>query len=165
MFLFPDGPAARHGYDILCQAMEQRSRWAVGRMVLSGQRQVVLVRPAGSAFILHILHYPEFVRAWPAFGPAGVQEASQELQLAGQLIDAASAPADWSSYRDETTGELRALIEAKLQGRPAEESEAPAILPLLEALQQSVAGQRKTASRPSPSPKKSTPRKRTRRTA
>ena len=45
LHLLPDGPAARQGYDVLCQALLQRQRWALGRMVLGGQRQVVLVRP------------------------------------------------------------------------------------------------------------------------
>lgn len=167
LHLFPDGLAAAHAYDVLCQALVQRGRWAVGRMVLSGQRQVVLVRPFGAVLVLHVLHYPELVRASAPPGPPR-QESSAELQLAGQLIDAASSPIDWSSYRDETAQELRALIEAKLQGRTAAEAEAPPmILPLLEALQQSVAGAQKTAP-PAPGRigrKPAAPRKRVRRTA
>ena len=89
--------------------------------------------------MLHVLHYPELVRACPI--PAASQPATPaELQLAGQLVDAASTTVSWSAYRDETAAELRALVEAKLQGQTAEAA-APAavILPLLQALQQSVA--------------------------
>ncbi len=165
LHLLPDGPAAAHAYDVLCQALVQCSRWAVGRMVLSGQRQMVLVRPAGTMLVLHVLHYPELVRAGVLAGPARQTAASAELRLAEQLIDAASGPIDWSSYRDETAQELRALIEAKLQGRPATETDVPAILPLLEALQQSVAGtQQKTASTAA-ARKNGSPRKRAQRSA
>jgi non-homologous end joining protein Ku len=57
------------------------------------------------------------------------------------LIDSASGPIDWSQYRDETAAELRALVEAKVAGRPpAEAADAPtAVLSLLDALKQSVA--------------------------
>jgi non-homologous end joining protein Ku len=41
---------------------KQRQRWALGRMVLGGHRQVVLVRPADTTLVLHVLHYPEHVR-------------------------------------------------------------------------------------------------------
>jgi non-homologous end joining protein Ku len=60
------------------------------------------------------------------------------------------------------------LIEAKLQGRPADEAAPPAILPLLEALRRSVAAHEPTESAPpTPTVKKRSPRKRTptRRTA
>jgi non-homologous end joining protein Ku len=139
LHLLPDGPAARHAYAVLCRAMAERSRWAVGRMVLGGQRQVVLIRPAGSVLVLHVLHYPELVRACGFSGYSPADATGEELLLAGQLIDAASGAVDWASYRDETAQELRVLIEAKIQGRSAEEESAPLILPLLQALQQSVA--------------------------
>jgi non-homologous end joining protein Ku len=48
----------------------------------------------------------------------------------------------WGGYRDQAAEELKALLEAKLAGQPQATTEpAQAILPLLEALQQSVAEQ------------------------
>jgi len=48
LYLVPDGPAAEQGYGVLRMALAERQRWALGRMVLGGHRQVVLVRPAGT---------------------------------------------------------------------------------------------------------------------
>ena len=100
------------------------ARWAVGRLVLSGHRQLVLLRPAGTLLLLHVLHYPQTIRAAarPSSGRCG---RGPEMQLAAQLIDAASGPVDWSAYADQTAAELRALVEAKIQGqtpRPTETS-------------------------------------------
>jgi non-homologous end joining protein Ku len=68
--------------------------------------------------------------------------ASEELRLAGLLIEAASGVVAWGSYRDQAAQELKALLEAKLADQPQAATEpARAILPLLEALQQSVAEQ------------------------
>jgi non-homologous end joining protein Ku len=68
------------------------------------------------------------------------EAASEEMRLAGMLIDAASGAVEWGSYRDQAAQELKALIEAKLEGQPVATLEpARAILTLLEALQQSVA--------------------------
>jgi non-homologous end joining protein Ku len=56
---------------------------------------------------------------------------------------------DWTAYPDQAAQELKALIEAKLAGQATEASvPAPTILPLLEALQQSVGAQRLKKRRP-----------------
>jgi hypothetical protein len=52
-------------------------------MVLGGHRQVVLVRPADSALVVHVLHYPEQVRYCPLAAPPVGDGASEELRLAG----------------------------------------------------------------------------------
>lgn len=165
LYLLPDGPAAVHGYLVLHAVLVQRDRWALGKIVLGGQRQVALVRPTTDVLVLHVLHYPELVRACPAPGVSPRPTTPQELQLAGQLVDAASGAASASAYRDETAAELRALVEAKLQGQGLEASAPPPqLLPFLEALQQSVATlspppRAKPPARQAPAPR---PRKRRR---
>jgi DNA end-binding protein Ku len=164
LYLVPDGPAAELGYAVLHAALVQRQRWALGRMVLGGHRQIVLVRPAGAALALQVLHYPEQVRWCPLAAVRPPEKAGEELRLAGLLIDAAAGTIDWSAYRDQAARELKALIEAKLAGQPVATLEPErAILPLLEALQQSVAAQNGHAA--ASSTKTKAPRKRTRRTA
>jgi DNA end-binding protein Ku len=151
LYLVPDGAAAEPAYRVLQAALLQRGRWGVGRMVLAHQRQVVLVRPAGSGLVLQVLHYPELVKACPWSSAAG-QPAGAELHLAGQLIDAASGGFYWDGYRDETAQEVRSLLEAKLQGQPAVAEPLATVLPLMEALKQSLAAvnepAQKTAAQP-----------------
>src|SRR5262249_45795212 len=139
LYLVPDGPAAEPAYAVLCQALQQRQRWALGRVVLGGHRQLVVVRPLGTVLILLVLHYPEHVRPCPrtAPRPATCPDQSEELLLAEQLIEAASGAVDWTTYPDQAAHELRALIEVKLQGHPAAPTAPqPRILPLMEALRQ-----------------------------
>jgi DNA end-binding protein Ku len=142
LYLVPDGPAAEPSYAVLKAALVARQRWALGRMVLGGHRQVVLVRPADTALVVQVLHYPEQVRYCPPPAQPAPDGASEEMRLAGLLIDAASRAVEWRAYRDQAAEELKTLIEAKLAGQPAAVTEpARAILPLLEALKQSVAAQ------------------------
>ena len=143
LYLFPDGLPAHRSYLVLAQAMQKRNCWAVGRVVMSGQRQLVLVRPAGRLLSVHVLHQPRQVRAaasWEAdlSDGAGTEE---ELQLADMLIDAARRPLDWSDYPDDTAQQLTALVEAKIAGQPlvAPAEEPAQVLQLLDALKQSVA--------------------------
>jgi hypothetical protein len=68
------------------------------------------------------------------------EAASEQLRLAGMLIDAAGGAVDWGAYRDQAAQDLRALLDLKLQGQPAAVPEPDhMVLPLLVALQQSVA--------------------------
>jgi DNA end-binding protein Ku len=139
LYLVADGRAAEPAYQVLHAAMVQRGRWAVGRMVLGSQRQVVLVCPTGAGLVLHVLYYPEQLRACPQNPAPPPPATSAELHLAGLLIDAASGGVDWPGYRDESAQELRTLLEAKLHGQVQVADPAPLVLPLLQALQQSVA--------------------------
>jgi DNA end-binding protein Ku len=164
LYLVPDGVAAEPGYGVLRAALVQRQRWALGRMVLGGHRQVVLVRPAGAALVAQVLHYPEQIRCCPFAAPPAPDAASEELRLAGLLIDAASGAVEWRTYRDQAAQELKALIEAKLAGPSTATPEPPrALVPLLEALQQSVAAQ--TDSETATRGAERTARKRAKRTA
>src|SRR6516164_6128444 len=164
LYLVPDGPAAEPGYGVLRTALAQRQRWALGRMVLGGHRQVVLVRPAGTTLVLHILHYPEQVRVCPQTVWPLAKEPTEELGLAGMLIEAAGGKVDWTAYPDQAAVELKGLIEAKLAGQAAVVSTpSPTILPLLEALQKSVGTQ--DGKDATPPAREKAPRKRARRTA
>jgi DNA end-binding protein Ku len=162
LHLLPDGPAAEHPYDVLREGMSERGRWAVGRLVLGGQRQVVVVRPSGAVLVAQVLHFPEHVRGCPRIARDRANGWGEELRLAGQLIDAASGAVDWTTYQDESAQELRALVEQKMQGQMVQAEPAATVLPFLEALQQSVAT---AASVPpqKPAPRKSPAKQRRRR--
>ena len=143
LYLWPDGPAARHPYGVLAQAMQQRRKWAMARGVFSTRRVLALVRPAGRLLTVHVMHFPAQLRSsagWEADLQASTATAAEE-ELAGQLIDASSQPVSWAEYQDDTVVHLARLVEARLQGQTAEPA-APEEIPvqsLLEALQQSVA--------------------------
>jgi DNA end-binding protein Ku len=142
LYLLPHGGAAQYPYGVLAEAMQQAGLGALGQVVLSSQRQLVLVRPCGRLLVLDVLHYPAQVRSHAGYAAALASAAASEAErtLARQLLALASAPLDWARYPDRRAEELDALIQAKLaQQPPAQPAEEPAILNLFEALQQSVA--------------------------
>ena len=127
---------------MLAEALRQAGQGALGRVVLSSQRQLVLVRPAGRVLVLDVLHYPAQVRSatsWEATLPAcAAREA--ERALANQLIALSSGAVDWGRYRDTNAEELAALLESKIAQEPrTAPAEEPVFLSLLDALKQSVA--------------------------
>ena len=145
LYLLPDGTAAHHAYGVLASTLTQTGKAFLGRVVLSGNRHLVLVRARRRLLILDALNYPADVRATSGLETSlrATDGSAEELRLARQLVDAATSPLDWSHYRDTNTEELRALIEAKIADRPPTNANAaaatPDMLPMLEALKKSVA--------------------------
>src|SRR5262249_11595388 len=120
LFLLPDGPAAQHPYGVLVEALQQAGQGALGRVVLSSPRQLVLVRPVGRVLVVDVLHYPAQVRSaasWEADVPVSAASAA-ERALAGQLIALSGGPLDWGRYRDSRAEELAALLQAKIAQQP-----------------------------------------------
>jgi len=141
LYLLPDGAAAQHPYAVLAEALRQAGQGALGRVVLFSQRQLVLVRPAGRVLVLDVLHYPAQVRSaafWEAAVPA-CAASETERALANQLIVLSSGPVDWGHYRETSTEELAALLQAKIAQQPTAPAEEPVVFSLLDALKQSVA--------------------------
>ena len=142
LYLLPDGVAAQHPYGVLAEAMQQAGQGALGRVVLSSQRQLVVVRPCGRLLVLDVLHYPAQVRSHAGYTAELASPAATEAErtLARQLLALASASLDWARYPDRSAEELAALIQAKIaQQPPAAPAEEPVVLNLLDALKQSVA--------------------------
>jgi DNA end-binding protein Ku len=142
LYLLPDGVAAQHPYGVLAEAMQQAGQGALGRVVLSSQRQLVVVRPCGRLLVLDVLHDPAQVRSHAGYAAELASSAATEAErtLARQLLALASAPLDWARYPDRSAEELAALVQAKIAQQPlAAPVEEPVVLNLLEALKQSVA--------------------------
>ncbi len=149
LYLMPDGMVANYPYAVLSAALRERKKWAIGRVVLSSQRRLVLVRPGVTTLSMHVLHYPAQVRPVAALGTApAISDA--EKDLASQLIDAQSQPLNWSEYRDDRAEQLAVLVQAAIEQRPLTPAPAAAVpmLPLLEALRKSVAAIPTAASLP-----------------
>jgi DNA end-binding protein Ku len=143
LYLLPESGPAQRPYLLLAQVMRARHRWGLGRVVLSGHRHAVVLRPWGRLLAMDVLHEPSLVRsaAWLEAELQQVDASPEELQLAEMLIHSASGPLDWQPFRDDTPDKLAALVAAKVAGQqvisPVEEPFS--VLPLLDALKQSVA--------------------------
>src|SRR5206468_8517285 len=126
---------------------------AVGRVVLYGREEVVLVRPVNHVLAMHALKFESEVAHAEALDEE-VEKADMsagELKLTRQLLDAFEKPKfSLAEYKDHYVEELTKLIEAKVQGKevvspPA--AEEPEVINLMDALKKSVAAARKGGDR------------------
>jgi len=146
-FLVPgQAPAQRRPYRLLLEAMRETGTGALGRFVRSGRESLCLVRVRGNALVLETLYLAEDVYSDAEIGEAveATEVKRPELALALQIIDGLDGQFDPAALTSAYRRDLRALLEAKLDGKelpPPSEPEverAPAV-DLLEALKASVA--------------------------
>jgi len=166
-FLAPSSAEAqRRPYVLLLSAMKETGMAAIGRMVIRGNENFVLIRPKDEALVLETLFLAEDVRSQAEIDEAveAVDVNEPELELARQLID--SLVGDWEpeALQSEYRQNLRKLLEAKLAGEEIAEPEPVADAPvvdLMEALKKSVAASKKgDGAKPAAARKKAAPRKR-----
>jgi DNA end-binding protein Ku len=176
-YLSPASAAAqRRPYVLLLRAMEETGMAAVGKFVLWGKENLCLIRAQENALVLETLYFAEDVRSKAEIEEAVVETdvKGPELELAGQVIQSLVGEWDPADFENEYRRDLRAMLEAKLQGeeikRPEPAPETP-VVDLMEALRRSVAeaqtrrpaasGSRKTKAAPKSGSRKRTPARKT----
>jgi len=165
-FLAPSSAEAqRRPYVLLLNAMKETGMAAIGRMVIRGNENFVLIRPKGEALVLETLFLAEDVRSQAEIDEAveAVDVKDPELELARQLIDSLVGEWEPDSLQSEYRQNLRQLLEAKLAGEeiamPEPVVDAP-VVDLMEALKKSVAASKKRDDAKPAARKKAAPKKR-----
>ena len=165
-YLAPAGPdAQRRPYVLLLRAMQEADMAAVGKFVLWGKENLCLIRPLGESLVLETLFFAEDIRPRKEIDEA-VEETEvkdPELAMARQLVDSLVGDFDPKDYENEYRNDLRAMLQAKLEGKeialPEPVKTAP-VVDLMQALKQSVAQAKKDKPAPAKAKKSSTGRKR-----
>jgi len=135
--------AGERPYALMLEALRRTNHVGLAQWTLHSREHMVVLRPGRSGLLLHTMYYSSEVRAMDEFRTDTTRVADQELELATMLVRALAAPFEPSKYRDHYQENVRALLEAKIQGREIEGRAArPVLAPvvdILEALKASLA--------------------------
>ncbi len=132
-------------YELLCLAMTESGKVAIGRYASRGREQLVLLRPAHGGLLMHGLYYADEVRD---FDDVELGDASAikegELELANQLIEQLSSnDFDPEAYEDEYRRDVLAAVDRKVAGEEvviaARAEPREQIIDLVAALKKSLA--------------------------
>jgi DNA end-binding protein Ku len=139
-----DAPAQRRPYVLLLRAMQEANVAAIGKFVLWGKENLCLIRPLGEALALETLFFAEDIRPRAEIDDAvGETELNDpELDMARQLVSSLVGEFVPDEFENVYRGELRAMLEAKLEGKEITVPEPAPVAPvidLMDALKQSVA--------------------------
>lgn len=144
--------AGRKAYYLLLETMQESGRAAIAHVTMYQREHVVLVRPHGRGLALHTLYYADEVRQLSEYGhPEEVALKPEEVKLARQLVESLAGEFEPQKYHDEYRARLKALLDAKLEGR--EVAAAPAaqmapVIDMMEALKKSLAARESAPAKP-----------------
>jgi DNA end-binding protein Ku len=156
-YIAPDGKAGIDAFAVIRDAMKDRDRVALARIVLTNREHVIAIEPLGKGLLGITLRYPYEVRdEHQYFDDIKNPKISKDMvELAGHILDTKAAHFDPSTFKDEYEDALKTLVKRKAAGKPvkvAEPEQRPDnVISLMDALQQSLKG-RASAKRSGPSP-------------
>jgi DNA end-binding protein Ku len=150
-YLGPDKGGDR-AYRLLCEALMETGRAALGQYAARGKQNLILIRPVNGILAMESLHYADEVRPTSEVPVTDGEVKPLELALAKQLIEAASNDSfEPSKYRDTVRDRVMEAIQRKVEGQDITTDVAveggSKVLDLMEALKASLAGVQKEAAK------------------
>jgi Ku protein len=161
-YIVPDGKAGEEAFAVIRDAMKDKDRVALARIVLTNREHVMAIEPMGKGLLGTILRYDYEVRDEKELfrGVPSPRIPKEMISLASHILDTKSGHFDPSQFKDEFESELRKLVKRKAAGKtieaPEREERPSNVVDLMEALRRSVSGRgnRAAALRSSSSSKK-----------
>ncbi len=147
-YMAPD-EAGERPYALLYEALERTGYTGVAKITMHNREHIALFRPGPTGLMMHTMYYADEVRAVDEFRTDKTLVKEKEIALATMLIESLAAEFEPAKYHDTYRDNLRAMIDAKIQGKevvaPAE-PETARVIDIMEALKQSLAIARKPAA-------------------
>ena len=162
-YILPDGKAGEEAFAVIRDAMKDKGRVALVKIVLTNRQHIMAIEPMGKILLGTLLRYDYEVRDEKELAPSvpSPRIPKEMLSLASHILDTKAGHFDPSEFKDEFETELKKLVKRKAAGKPIEyeePAERPSnVVDLMEALRQSVQGRgrRAAALRSSSASKKS----------
>ena len=145
-YIAPDGKAGLNAFAVIRDAMKDKDRVALGRIVLTNREHLLAIEPLGKGLLGTTLRYPyELREADDYFERIKNPKISKDMiDLASHILDSKAAHFDPSKFKDEYEISLKALVKRKASGKPLKKSEPDEesgnVISLMDALKQSLKG-------------------------
>src|SRR6202048_1276970 len=149
-YIAPDGKAGTDAFAVIRDAMKNKDRVALARIVLTNREHVIAIEPLGKGLLGFTLRYPYEVRDEKEYFDdiANPKISKDMVELASHILDSKAAHFDPSKFKDDYESALKTLVKRKAAGkpiRPAEREERPDnVVSLMDALKQSLKGKPST---------------------
>ena len=141
-YLAPD-EGGEKPYALLFEALRQSGYYGVANIAMHNREHIVILRPGAKGILLHTMYYPDEIRQVEEFRTDTSTIKPKELELAKTLVESLEAPFEPEKYKDNYSENLKAMIQAKVEGKEIVETAQPAhkapVIDILEALKMSLA--------------------------
>jgi DNA end-binding protein Ku len=145
-YIAPDGKAAVEAFAVIRDAMKDKDRVALARIVLSNREHVLAIEPLGKGLLGTTLRYPYELRDEDEFFDdiKSPKITKDMVELASHILDSKAEHFDPSKFKDEYENALKALVKRKAAGKPVKtverEEKSDNVINLMDALRQSLKG-------------------------
>jgi Ku protein len=145
-YIAPDGKAAVEAFAVIRDAMKDKDRVALARIVLSNREHVLAIEPLGKGLLGTTLRYPYELRDEDEFFDdiKSPKIPKDMVELASHILDSKAEHFDPSKFKDEYEMALKALVKRKAAGKPVKvaerEEKSDNVINLMDALRQSLKG-------------------------
>jgi len=143
-YIVPDGKAGIDAFAVIRDAMKDKDRVALARIVLTNREHVIAIEPLGKGLLGTTLRYPYELRDEDAyFEDIKNPKISKDMvELASHILDSKAAHFDPSKFKDEYEDALKTLVKRKAAGKPVKavepEEKSSNVINLMDALKQSL---------------------------
>jgi Ku protein len=145
-YIAPDGKTAVEAFAVIRDAMKDKDRVALARIVLSNREHVLAIEPLGKGLLGTTLRYPYELRDEDQFFDdiKNPKITKDMIELASHILDSKAEHFDPSKFKDEYETALKALVKRKAAGKPVKvvekEERSDNVINLMDALRQSLKG-------------------------
>jgi len=154
-YLAPDDKVAQEAFAVIRDAMREKGKAGIARVVISRRERMVLLEPLGKGLLATLLRYPYEVRMEDAYFEEipDLNIAKEMRDLAGHIIETKAGHFEPQSFEDRYENAVVALVKSKQEGlappTPVEEPRPSNVVNLMDALRRSI-----DAEKPETAPKK-----------
>jgi Ku protein len=143
-YIVPGGKAGIEAFAVIRDAMTDKDRVALARIVLTSREHVIAIEPLGKGLIGTTLRYPYELRdEGDYFDDIKSPKISKDMvELASHILDTKAAHFDPSKFKDEYENALKALVRRKASGKTIKvverEKKPDNVINLMDALKASL---------------------------
>jgi DNA end-binding protein Ku len=142
-YIAPDDKVAQEAFAVIRDAMLEKGRAGIARVVIARRERMILLEPLGKGILATVLRYPYEVRGEEAYFEdiPDLKLAAEMRDLAGHIIDTKASNFDPSKFEDRYETAVVELIRSKQAGQPAKVPVSPRpsnVVNLMDALRRSI---------------------------
>ncbi|WP_024576539.1 MULTISPECIES: Ku protein [unclassified Afipia] len=151
-YIVPNGKEGADAFVVIRDAMKQKEKVALARVVLSNREHIIALKPLGKGLLGTTLRYPYELRdEEDYFDDIPSPRVSKDMvKLASHILDTKASKFNPDKFKDKYEAALKALVKRKAAGKtievPEEKEDRGNVIDLMEALKRSLKGNKSAAT-------------------